>query len=387
MHLKAIDKIIPKASSLRRQCSRLLQKLNEYESEPEAEQSPRLSATIEPTPHWPIRIKTEPQELATPEMTPHMPPEWPVKTEAECPGAEEAENEMREAVAEEKTPLWPVPIEAACQEGAKTAAHKVRKEYVNRDASEAMEVREHTPWKSNCKPGRLSATGHNTTMEAAGQRMLKYVCDGNAGQPTREELFDIRRGPEVAELQYMNENKTLKMTWKMSSVKGILDADTESESDSDIDLIESVTASKPHFAGEGFISQQANGLRSIETGQKLLQAKAKSKSKQEKKAAGKGENHSQAAMQAEAETEHEKAGKGKGKAKREAKSNKDVKRKAEAEHEEAGKSKAKREAKSNEDVKRRRKGNEAGGPGGPGGPEGPGEPEEPEDPKKSVRDY
>ena len=92
VHPAAIGKIIPKANALKRQCSLLLQRLDECESEPEEEQSPRLSARIEPTPdgHAPSSIKTEHQELATPEMmpceiaTPDMQPEWPVKAEAGC---------------------------------------------------------------------------------------------------------------------------------------------------------------------------------------------------------------------------------------------------------------------------------------------------------------
>ena len=87
VHSEAIGKIIPKANSLKRQCSPLLQKLDECESEPEEEQTPRLSVRIEPTPdgHAPSSIKTEHQELATPEMmpceiaTPYMQPQWPVK--------------------------------------------------------------------------------------------------------------------------------------------------------------------------------------------------------------------------------------------------------------------------------------------------------------------
>ena len=110
-------------------------------------------------------------------------------------------------------------------------------------------------------------------MNAAGQRMLKYVYDGNAGKPLAEELFCIRREPELPELQHINKTAALRMTWTTTAVKGILEAETASDSDSDLELIASVNALKPHFAGGGFISQQAKRLRSIETGI-LLKAKA-----------------------------------------------------------------------------------------------------------------
>ena len=296
--------------------------LQESDSDPEEAHILRLSASIQPTPHGhaPSSTKTKHQELATPEMTPwEMPPAWPVKTEATCPG------EMRKDVAKDEMQIsriatqrstsvftthlahepgkatslfrtsqvenpqegmpvlaksmWPVPKDAACPEAKEAAKKRKRKECADAAASRPMKFQEG-------KHGRWSATGWNTLMNVK-EKMFEYTpalvkakddekfeCCGwwMARPPTTEELYDRCLRNEFYELGRVDAHAADRMrrillrpktcASKTPTVQSLFDGDTEDE------------------AGGGFISGQAKGKRSIEPF-KLLEARAKCKSKKE----------------------------------------------------------------------------------------------------------